>query len=114
MLSRNLFILAGTLLFFAAVSYVVALTGLAHEPGAPSDDSLWRTIGIILLLIGLFVALLGVLQGMFEQADRRTPGGQEKVRQDYLATRERARLQRESLRHNKPARVNPADRNKLP
>lgn len=74
MLSRNLYILAATLLGFAALSYVIAVTGLAQEPGAPSDGSLWRTIGIVLLLLGLVVALLGVLQGMFEQADRRTPG----------------------------------------
>ena len=83
MLSRNLYILAGTLVLFAALSYVVAATGLAHEPGAPSDASLWRTIGIVLLLIGLVVALLGVLQSMFEQAERRTPDGQVGVRRDY-------------------------------
>ena len=84
MLSRNLYILAGTLLFFATLSYVMALTGFAHEPGAPSDDSLWRTIGIILLLLALVTALFGVLQSMFEQADRRTPGGQAGVRRSYL------------------------------
>ena len=84
MLSRNLFILAATLLFFSLLSYVVAFTGLAHEPGAPADASLWRTIGIVLLVMALFVALMGVLQSMFEQADRRTPGGQEGVRQAYL------------------------------
>ena len=84
MLSRNLYILAGTLLFFSLVSYVMALTGLAHEPGAPADGSLWRTIGIMLLLLALFVALMGVLQTMFEQVDRRTPGGQAGVRRTYL------------------------------
>jgi hypothetical protein len=79
MLSRNLYILAGTLLFFSLVAYAMALTGFAHEPGTPSDDSLWRTIGIILLLLSLATALLGVLQHMFEQADHRTPGGQKAV-----------------------------------
>ena len=83
MLSRNLYILSGTLLLFAVISYVVAMTGLAHEPGAPSDASLWRTIGIVLLLIGLVIALMGVLQSMFEQADRRTPGGQAGVHREY-------------------------------
>lgn len=91
MLSRNLYILAGTLLFFAALSYVVAFTGLAHEPGAPADATLWRTIGIFMLLLALLVALLGVLQSMFEQADRRTPGGQAGVRRNYLAQRDRER-----------------------
>jgi hypothetical protein len=83
MLSRNLYILSGTLVLFATISYVVAVTGLAHEPGAPSDASLWRTIGIVMLLIGLVVALLGVLQSMFEQADRRTPGGQAGIHDEY-------------------------------
>ena len=95
MLSRNLFILAGTLLFFATLSYVVAFTGLAHEPGAPADASLWRTIGIVMLLLALVTALLGVLQSMFEQADRRTPGGQAGVRREYLARREQEREARQ-------------------
>ena len=84
MLSRNLYILAGTLCFFALLSYVLAVTGFAHETGAPADDSLWRTIGIILLLLALVIGLLAVLQSMFEQADRRTPGGQAGVRRAYL------------------------------
>ena len=99
MLSRNLYILAATLLFFSLLSYVVAFTGLAHEPGAPADASLWRTIGIVMLLLALFVALLGVLQSMFEQADRRTPGGQAGVRSRYLERRDR---ERETARGQKP------------
>ena len=95
MLSRNLYILAGTLCFFATLSYVMALTGFAHEPGAPADASLWRTIGIILLLLALVIALFGVLQTMFEQADRRTPGGQAGVRRSYLARKAAAQ-------HGKP------------
>jgi hypothetical protein len=100
-LSRNLYILAGTLALFAAISYTIAWTGLAHEPGAPSDAPLWRTIGIILLVIALAVALLGVLQHMFEQAERRTPGGQAAVHRDYKrrvamekAARARAKTER--------------------
>ncbi|SEB72969.1 hypothetical protein [Terriglobus roseus] len=88
MLSRNLYILSGTLVLFATISYVVAVTGLAHEPGAPSDASLWRTIGIVMLLLGLVIALLGVLQSMFEQADRRTPGGQAGVHREYERRRQ--------------------------
>jgi uncharacterized membrane protein HdeD (DUF308 family) len=105
MLSRNLYILAGTLFFFSSASYIVALTGLAHEPGAPADASLWRTIGIILLLLALFVALLGVLQNMFEQADRRTPGGQAAVHREHLrrkAAEKSAREQRRRDRLNGP------------
>ncbi len=95
MLSRNLYILAGTLLFFSALSYVMGASGLAHEPGAPAESSLWHMIGIVLLLLSLFVALLGVLQSMFEQADRRTPGGQAGVRQRYLDGKDRAKLAKE-------------------
>lgn len=105
MLSRNLYILAGTLLFFSTLSYVVALTGLAHEPGAPADASLWRTIGIVLLLLALMIALLGVLQSMFEQADRRTPGGQAGVRRDHLQRRGREQAARRN--RNKPGAGEP-------
>ena len=71
MLSRNLYILAGTLGFFSLVSYAIGFSGIAHEPGAPQDASLWRMIGIILLLLGLVVTLFGVFQSMYEQAERR-------------------------------------------
>lgn len=99
MLSRNFFILAGTLLFFAALSYVLALTGFAHETGSPSDGSLWRTIGVVLLLLGLVIALLGVLQSMFEQADRRSPGRhQAGIHRAQLRERELERARRAAKR----------------
>jgi hypothetical protein len=94
MLSRNLYILAGTLLLFSLLSYVVAFTGLAHEQGAPADASLWRTIGIVLMVIALVVALMGVLQSMFEQADRRTPGGQAGVHREYEQRRTQLKNQK--------------------
>lgn len=71
MYARNLYILAATLGFFAGVSFVFAFTGVMQEPGAPSQASLWRTIGIFLVLGALIATLLGVLQKMFEQAERR-------------------------------------------
>jgi hypothetical protein len=94
MLSRNLYILAATLVFFSVLCYVLGFTGITHEPGAPPDGSLWRTIGIVLMLLGLFTALLGVLQGMFEQAERRTPGGQANIRREHLRQRESGKNQR--------------------
>lgn len=94
MLSRNLYILAATLIFFSLVSYVVGFTGITHEVGSPPDGSLWRTIGIVLLVLGLVTALLGVLQGMFEQAERRTPGGQAAIHRGYMRQREREKNQR--------------------
>jgi uncharacterized membrane protein len=94
MLSRNLYILAATLVFFSLVCYVVGFTGITHEPGAPPDGSLWRTIGIVLMVLGLFTALLGVLQGMFEGVENRTPGGQDAVHRGYVRQREREKNQR--------------------
>lgn len=78
MLSRNLYILAGTLGFFSLVSYIIGFSGIAHEPGAPQDSSLWQMIGIILLLLALLVALFAVFQTMFEQAERRASRGTNK------------------------------------
>ena len=71
-MSRNLYILAGTVALFALLSYAIAFTGIAHEPGSPADANLWQTIGIFLLVIALVSALFGVLQTMFEQAERRS------------------------------------------
>lgn len=71
-MSRNLYILAATLAFFALVSYAIGFSGIAHEPGSPADASLWQMIGIVLLVISLISALFGVLQTMFEQAERRS------------------------------------------
>jgi hypothetical protein len=96
MLSRNLYILAATLIFFSVLSYVVGFTGITHEAGAPPDGSLWRTIGIVLMVLGLFTALLGVLQGMFEGVESRTPGGQDAIRRGYQRQREREKNQRKS------------------
>ena len=93
MLSRNLYILAATLIAFSLLCYVIGFTGITHEVGAPSDSSLWRTIGIVLLLLGLFTALLGVLQGMFEQAERRTPGGQANIHREHRNQREAGKNQ---------------------
>ena len=91
MLSRNLYILAGTLLFFSVLSYGVGASNLAHEPGSPTESGLWHMIGIVMLLLAIFVALLGVLQSMFEQAVRRPPGGQAGVRRRYLESKAQAK-----------------------
>ena len=71
MYARNLYVLAASLGFFAVVSFVLAFTGVMQAPGAPSQASLWRTIGILLVVGALIACLLGVLQQMFEQAERR-------------------------------------------
>ncbi len=83
-MSRNLYILAATMAFFSVVSYVVGFSGIAREPGSPADQSLWHMIGIVLLLLALIVALFGVLQSMFEQAERRS----ERMRQQERMKRQ--------------------------
>jgi hypothetical protein len=70
-MGRNLFILAGSLSLFAIISCGVAYTNIAQQPGSPGDASLWRTMGLSLFVVGLLVALAGVLSSLFEQAERR-------------------------------------------
>jgi hypothetical protein len=70
-MGRNLFILAGSLVLFAFISCSVAYTNIAQQPGSPGDASLWRTMGLGLFVIGLLVALAGILSSLFEQAERR-------------------------------------------
>ncbi|MGD0798810.1 MAG: hypothetical protein ABR910_13925 [Acidobacteriaceae bacterium] len=69
---RNLFILAASLAAFALISCGIAYTNIAQQPGSPGDQSLWRTMGLVLLLIALICALAGVLSSLFEQAQRRS------------------------------------------
>ena len=70
-MGRNLFILAASLTVFALISCGVAYTNIAQQPGSPGDASLWRTMGMVLFLIGLLVALAGILSSLFAQAERR-------------------------------------------
>jgi hypothetical protein len=70
-MGRNLFILAASLTLFALISCGVAYTNVAQQPGSPGDVALWRTMGLVLFVIALVVALAGVLSSLFEQAERR-------------------------------------------
>ena len=70
-MGRNLFILAATLALFALISCGVAFSNIAQQPGSPGDESLWRTMGLVLFLASLVVALAAVLATLFEQAERR-------------------------------------------
>ena len=70
-MGRNLFILAGSLVLFALVSCSLAYTNIAQQPGSPGDVALWRTMGLVLFVIGLVVSLAAVLSSLFEQAERR-------------------------------------------
>ena len=70
-MGRNLYILAATLLLLALVSCGVAYTNVAQQPGSPGDASLWRTMGLVLFILSLVIALAGILSALFEQAERR-------------------------------------------
>ncbi len=83
-MSRNLYILAGTLGFFAVVSMGMALVPSTFQPGLPANGSLWRTVALVMLLAGLASALVGVMTNLFEQVDRRSE-------ENRLAARRRRR-----------------------
>lgn len=71
-MSRNFYILAGTLGFFAVLSMAMALVPSTFQPGLPANGSLWRTVALVMLLAGLASALAGVMTNLFEQVDRRS------------------------------------------
>ena len=71
-MSRNFYILAATLVFFALVSAGMSLAPSSFQPGLPANGSLWRTVAMFLLLFGLLSALIGVMSHLFEQVDRRS------------------------------------------
>jgi len=79
-MGRNLFILAASLALFALISCAVAATNVAQQPGSPGDASLWRTMGLALLVLALLAALGGVLSSLFEQARRRAEERQRRRR----------------------------------
>jgi len=70
-MARNLYILAGTLGFFALASIGLSFTNIAQQPGSPGDSALWRTMGIGFLVLALIATLAGTLSHMFEQAESR-------------------------------------------
>jgi hypothetical protein len=71
-MSRNFYILAATLGFFALISAGMTLVPSSFQPGLPANGTLWRTVALILLLAALASALVGVMSNLFEQVDRRS------------------------------------------
>ena len=78
-MSRNLYLLAASLLLFSLISCGMSLVPNALQPGLPVNGSIWKTIGLVLLLLSLLSALAGVLTAMFEQVERRS---QERMRRE--------------------------------
>ncbi len=79
-MSRNIYILAATLVFFALLSAVMSMAPSSFQPGLPANASLWRTVALILLLAGLGAALVGVMSNLFEQVDRRSEEARQAAR----------------------------------
>jgi len=73
-MSRNLYILAATLAFFALISAGMTLVPSSFQPGLPANGTLWRTVALLLLLAALASALIGVMSNLFEQVGRRSQG----------------------------------------
>jgi uncharacterized membrane protein len=71
-MSRNFYILAGTLGLFALISVGMSLVPSSFQPGLPANGSLWRTVSVFLLLLALAAALVAVMSHLFEQVDRRS------------------------------------------
>jgi hypothetical protein len=79
-MSRNFYILAAVLLFFALVSGGLSLVPSSFQPGLPANGTLWRTVALMLLLAGLGSALVGVMSNLFEQVDRRSEEARQNAR----------------------------------
>jgi hypothetical protein len=79
-MSRNFYILAATLGLFAILSGGMSLVPSSFQPGLPTNGSLWRTVGLFLLLGSLSFALIGVMSHLFEQVDRRNEQARQAAR----------------------------------
>ena len=79
-MSRNFYILAAVLVFFALISGGMSLVPSSFQPGLPANGTLWRTVSLLLLLAGLAFALIGVMSHLFEQVDRRSEEARQNAR----------------------------------
>lgn len=79
-MSRNFYILAGSLVLFALIAGAMSLTTSSLQPGLPANGSLWRTGALFLLLGGLIAALIAVMSHLFEQVDRRNEQARQATR----------------------------------
>ncbi len=71
-MSRNFYALAATLVILSLVSCGMTFIPATFQPGLPANASLWKSLSIFLLLIGLISTLVGSMSHLFEQVDRRT------------------------------------------
>ena len=71
-MSRNFYALAATLVLLSLISCGMSFVPSSFQPGLPANASLWKTLGLIMLLCGLVSMLIGSMSHLFEQVDRRT------------------------------------------
>jgi low temperature requirement protein LtrA len=81
-MGRNLYILAGTLLFFAFLTFGISFTNVAETPGSPGDIALWRTMSVAFVCLSLVIALAATLSSLFEQAERRAEAARQARRRN--------------------------------
>jgi cytochrome c biogenesis factor len=79
-MSRNFYILAGSLLLFALIAGGMTLVPSSFQPGLPANASLWRTIATVFLLCGLVAAFIGVMTNLFEQVERHNEEARQRAR----------------------------------
>ncbi len=87
-MSRNFYILAGSLLLFALLSGAMTFVPSNFQPGLPANGTLWRTIALLFLVLGLTAAFIGVMTNLFEQVDRRSEETRQNVRRKRRRDRE--------------------------
>jgi len=80
-MSRNFYILAAALGFFALLSAGMTMIPSSFQPGLPANGSLWRTVALLMMLAALACALIGVMSNLFEQVDRRSEQQRQSARQ---------------------------------
>jgi hypothetical protein len=71
-MSRNFYALAATLGLLSLISCGITFVPSSFQPGLPANGSLWKTLSMLLLLLGLVSMLIGSMSHLFEQVDRRT------------------------------------------
>jgi len=86
-MSRNFYILAAALAFFALLSAAMTLIPSSFQPGLPANGSLWRTVALVMLLAALAFALVGVLSNLFEQVDRHSEEQRQSARRKRRESR---------------------------
>lgn len=86
-MSRNFYILAAALGFFALLAAGMTLIPSNFQPGLPTNGSLWRTVALLMLLAGLACALIGVMSNLFEQVDRQSEAQRVNKRQKRRESR---------------------------